>query len=99
VGTTTDRHDGCLHEIGANGMQQCYLVLPDGKRKNLVRPVRRTYVHEKCGVATTMGQALAETYAAQPDFYGATFCVACGAHYPVGASGEFVWDDGSKVGT
>lgn len=83
-----------------NGQQQDYVVLADEERaKGFVRPVRRTYVHEKCGGATTMGQTLAETYARQPDFYSGTFCVGCGKHFPVGAEGEFVWDDGSKVGT
>lgn len=53
-----------------------------------------------CGTVTTMGQAIAETYARDPHFYGATFCVGCGKHLPVGESGEFVWlDDGSRVGT
>jgi hypothetical protein len=46
-----------------------------------------------CGVVTTMGQALAETYARDPSFYGATFCCGCGKHLPVGAMGEFVWVD------
>ena len=83
-----------------NGQQQDYVVLAEEERaKGFVRPVRRTYVHEKCGSATTMGQTLAETYARQPDFYSGTFCVGCGKHFPVGANGEFVWDDGSKVGT
>ena len=99
MGLTDDPHDGCLHEIDENGMQKCYLILPDGKRKDLVRPVRRTYVHEKCGAATTMAQAIAETYAADPKFYGGTYCVKCKDHYPVGENGEFVWNDGSKVGT
>jgi hypothetical protein len=53
-----------------------------------------------CGTVTRMGQALAETYARQPDFYGATFCVRCGKHFPVGAAGEFVWDGTyERVGT
>lgn len=52
-----------------------------------------------CGVATTMGQAIAETYAREPGYYGATFCIRCGIHLPVGEHGEFTWDDGSKVGT
>lgn len=83
-----------------NGQQQDYVVLAEEERaKGFVRPVRRTYVHQKCGAATTMGQTLAETYARQPDFYSGTFCVACGKHFPVGADGEFVWEDGSKVGT
>ena len=49
-----------------------------------------------CGVATTMGVALAETYARDPKYYGATFCVGCGTHFPVG---EFHWDDGQIVGS
>lgn len=44
-----------------------------------------------CGTRTTMGLALAETYARQPDFYGATFCCGCKRHPRVGAMGEFVW--------
>lgn len=42
-----------------------------------------------CGSVTTMGSALAETYARDPKFYGATFCVICNRHLPVD---EFVWD-------
>ncbi len=57
-------------------------------------------VDKGCGTVTTMGQKLAETYAARPGFYGGTFCVGCKAHFPVGADGEFVWEpDGSRVGT
>lgn len=47
-----------------------------------------------CGTVTTMALALAETYARQPDFYGATFCCGCRTHLRVGAFGEFVWMDG-----
>lgn len=87
-------------ELRPNGMQKGYVVLSDAERaRGFVRPVRRTYVHQKCGVATTMGQALAETYARDPKFYSGTFCCGCGAHFPVGDGGQFVWDDGSKVGT
>ena len=54
----------------------------------------------KCGVVTTMGQALAETYARDPRFYSSTFCCGCGTHFPVGESGEFVWDGTQeRVGT
>jgi len=53
-----------------------------------------------CGVVTTMGQALAETYARDPSFYSGTLCCRCGAHFPVGESGEFVWDGTQdRVGT
>lgn len=81
-------------------MAEVYLVLSEDElAKGFVRPVRRTYVHETCGVATTMGQSLAETYAREPGFYGSTWCVGCRMHRPVGPTGEFHWDDGSKVGS
>jgi hypothetical protein len=41
-----------------------------------------------CGSDTTMGQAIAETYARDPGFYGGTFCCHCGKHLPLE---EFVW--------
>jgi hypothetical protein len=50
-----------------------------------------------CGTVTRMGRALSETYARDPSFYGATFCVSCNRHLPVA---EFVWTaDGQQVGT
>lgn len=53
-----------------------------------------------CGTVTTMGQSIAETYAREPKFYGATFCCGCGKHLPVGESGEFVWTGtDERVGT
>lgn len=51
-------------------------------------------VGKGCGVVTTMAQAIAETYARNPQFYGATFCAGCNTHLPVGEHGEFVWDVG-----
>lgn len=88
-------------EIQPNGQQKAYVVLSEEERsKGFVRPVRMSYKHEKCGVVTTMGQSIAETYARDPEFYGATFCIGCGAHFPVGANGEFVWaGTNEKVGT
>jgi hypothetical protein len=56
-------------------------------------------LHSGCGTATTMGVALAETYAREPKFYSGTFCARCKAHFPVGADGEFEWEDGTRVGT
>lgn len=50
-----------------------------------------------CGALTSMGLALSETYARDPKFYTATFCVGCNVHLPVA---EFVWDaDGEVVGS
>lgn len=166
MGTTDDRNDPGLSNIGPDGMQETYLVLSDEERaKGFVRPLRRTYLHvgirgpiyplrdltveeqgrhdgagyvsferylrnvaadagyppydgpesargrfwtqtqldsvgKGCGTATTMGLAIAETYARSPNFYGATFCAGCGNHFPVGEAGEFVWDGTSeRVGT
>lgn len=53
-------------------------------------------VRKGCGVATTMGQAIAETYARDPKYYGSTFCVGCKSHFPVE---EFRWEDGSTLGS
>lgn len=50
-----------------------------------------------CGAVTTMAQAIAETYARDPKFYGATFCATCQTHRPVA---EFLWvDDNTTVGS
>jgi len=87
--------------ITPSGMQEGYVVLAEEERaKGFVRPVRRSYKHDKCGVVTTMGLTLAETYARDPRFYSGTFCAGCGAHFPVGEDGEFVWDGtAERVGT
>jgi len=42
-----------------------------------------------CGTVTTMGLALAETYARAPGFYGGTYCCGCHPHLPLA---EFGWD-------
>lgn len=50
-----------------------------------------------CGTVTTMAQPIAETYARDPQFYGATFCTHCQKHLPVA---EFIWvNDGTVVGS
>jgi hypothetical protein len=88
----------------ADGMHERYVVLTEEERaKGFVRPVRDAYKHLTCGTVTTMGRSIAETYARDPKFYGATYCVKCQKHLPVGEQGEFVWyeNDGSigpKVG-
>jgi hypothetical protein len=94
-------HRNIVPEGLRQGQQQGYVVLAEEERaKGFVRPVRRSYRHLKCGVVTTMGQTIAETYAREPGFYNGTFCCGCGAHFPVGADGEFVWDGSEeRVGT
>lgn len=102
---TTDRNDPKLHQkvvvMGENGekketgQNQSYLILSEEERtKGFVRPVRQTYVHTQCGTATTMGLPLAETYARDPKFYGATYCCGCHQHFPVG---EFTWDGTDEI--
>jgi hypothetical protein len=75
-----------------------YLVLPKAERdKGFVRPVRKSYKHttgRACGTVTTMSDDLAETYARDPHFYGATYCVGCRMHLPVS---EFQWDADAEV--
>lgn len=83
-------------------MQEVYLVLSDEERaRGFVRPVRCSYRHHdpECGAVTTMGLPLAETYARDPGFYGATYCCRCRMHRPVGKHGEFTWmtEDGQDT--
>lgn len=50
-----------------------------------------------CNQETTMGTAIAETYARDPEFYGSTYCAHCRMHRPVN---EFVWTGtNERVGT
>jgi hypothetical protein len=99
VSTTSDRNDPRLtHGVDEQPvpMAEVYLVLSEEERaKGFIRPVRRSYWHVPerggCDVITTMGLALAETYARNPHFYGATYCAGCGMHRPVGVDGEFDW--------
>jgi hypothetical protein len=104
MGATTDPGDPGLRKIRPDGQQESYLVLSEEERaKGFVRPVRHKYVHLACGAVTTMGSALAETYARDPAFYGGTFCCHCGKHFPLrdeGGRANFTWDpDGSPVGS
>lgn len=57
-------------------------------------------VGKGCGTKTSMPRPIAETYAANPGYYGSTFCCGCNKYLPVGARGEFVWDGtDERVGT
>lgn len=87
--------------IQPSGQQTGYVVLAEEERaKGFRRPVRHSYTHSRCGTSTRMGQTIAETYARDPFFYSGTFCCGCGAHFPVGADGDFTWDGtNEKVGT
>lgn len=98
---TTDPSDPRLgHGADSSPVPQndVYLVLSEEERaKGFVRPVRNSYIHLDCGSETLMDQALSETYARDPKFYGSTYCCACRMHRPVS---EFVWTvDRQTVGS
>lgn len=46
-----------------------------------------------------MARPLAESYARNPTFYGATYCAICLRHRPVGPDGEFYWCDPDNIET
>jgi hypothetical protein len=103
MGLTTDRNDPRLPvkhgpDTTPVPQQDVYLVLSEEERaKGFVRPYRDTYRHIACGKTTTMGRDIAETYSRNPKFYGATYCVHCRMHLPLG---EFHWEsDGTIVGS
>lgn len=85
----TDDHRELISGGFRDGQQKGYVVLSEDERaKGFVRPYRDSYLHKPCGAITTMGRAIAETYARDPGFYGGTFCVNCKAHFPLE---QFVW--------
>ena len=49
---------------------------------------------EGCGTITTMNRAIAETYARNPKYYGATYCCYCRMHLSVK---EFIWEGTNEV--
>ena len=57
-------------------------------------PSKHGRTYGACGELTRMARSIAETYARDPTFYGATFCVGCQKHLPVS---EFVWDGTQEV--
>lgn len=101
---TTDPTDPDLHTTQPDGQRSAYLILSDAERaKGFERPVRLTYVHRMCGAQTTMARDIAATYARQHDFYTATYCCKCRAHFALfDATGQsaFAWlPDGTAVGS
>ena len=90
---TTNPEDPRLgHGSDERPVQQneAYLVLsPEERARGFVRIVRRSYYHKTCGCVTTIGPAIAETYARDPRFYGSTYCCQCSMHRPIS---EFVWE-------
>jgi hypothetical protein len=96
--TTDPQHPGLKRGVDDKPVKQneAYLVLTDRERANgFVKPYREAYKHLECGNTTSMDRAIAETYARDPYFYGATYCVQCQKHRPLS---EFVWEpDGETM--
>jgi hypothetical protein len=82
----------------ATGQHKAYIILCDEEReKGFVKPYRDRYRHRTCGTITTMSRQISETYARDPYFYSATFCVGCNVHKPLS---EFTWEpDGEPMDT
>lgn len=88
-----------LSESEQNLGYYAYLEYTDAEYPLVGRAVSKQYYEDfiakkshsgGCGVETKMHEKIAETYARDPKFYGATYCVGCGKHLPVS---EFVWSD------
>lgn len=66
------------------------VILDESGKPAFKQPWRNKYRHLKCGAVTMMrGDDLTLTYATNPHYYGATFCVGCHTHLPLN---EFVWE-------
>lgn len=90
-----ERHDQCGYV-----RYEAYLAGASSAVGRFWTQAQLDNIGKGCGIVTTMGQALAETYARDPYFYGSTYCCGCRMHRLVGASGEFVWDGTQqRVGT
>src|SRR3954449_13440373 len=61
-----------------------YVLSPADLATGFVEPYRDSYVHDACGGVTRMPAVCAQTYAAQPEYYGSTFCCHCQGYFPVG---------------
>ena len=87
-------------KLGDGQYKDHWILSQEDRDKGFVRPVRSSYRHETCNCVTSMPIKIAETYAADPTFYGSTFCGYCGGYFPVGLNGEFVWTGTTeKVGS
>ena len=80
------RHEGCEYVS--------FEKYPESESPQVGRFWTKKDLSSGCGTETTMGLALAETYARDPKFYGGTFCTGCHEHFPVV---EFVWAGTDEV--
>ncbi len=76
-----------------------FILSEEDRKQEHIRPVFTSYRHIKCKGITSIPLKIAETYAINPSFYGSTFCSICGDYFLVGENGEFIWLNGTKVGS
>lgn len=111
VGRKIDLEGGVIEPIsekdalrhGPVGKYVAFLKYPESKSPLVGRALTQEQVDSMgkytggCGVLTRMNQTIAETYARDPKFYGATYCMGCQKHLDVN---EFTWDGtNQKVGS
>lgn len=111
VGRKIDLEGGTIEPLseedskrhGDHNNYVAFLKYPESKSPLVGRALTQEQVDNMgkyisgCGVLTTMNRTIAETYARDPKFYGATYCMGCRTHIDVN---EFVWDStNEKVGS
>lgn len=83
--------------VDASGQHHDYWILsPEERSKGFVRPIRNAYTHVRCGMATKIHAAIAETVARDPLFYAFLYCATCCRECPTGKDGELVWYNTSE---
>lgn len=76
-----------------------YEAYPESERPACGRFWTKEALESGCGAVTTMGLAIAETFARDLNYYSHTMCCNCGKHLPVGEHGEFIWLDAGRETT
>lgn len=88
----TGRQWVCTGELHHEGVCYTWKAVSD----EAVLPASHDHLLGGCGTVTTMGQALAETWARDVSFYNRTWCAECRDHRP---ATEFRWLDGGVLGS
>lgn len=65
-----------------------WLLTRDDRALGLIRPLRYTYTHDRCGSDTVLSEGSARLWARSPRHAKVTWCCFCQRDRPVG---EFAW--------